>query len=163
LTREQSYRVRTVRPAEHSQVAALVRQHWGSEVVVSRGLVYHPAELPGFVAEHQGQWWGLVTYHIQGDRCQIVTLNSFHPGAGVGTALIEAVMPVARGAGCQLVWLITTNDNTHALRFYQRRGFVLSALHRGAIRRSRQLKPEIPLTGFGGIPIRDELELQMSL
>jgi ribosomal protein S18 acetylase RimI-like enzyme len=59
--------------------------------------------------------------------------------------------------------LITTNDNTHALRFYQRRGFVLSALHRGAIRRSRQLKPEIPLAGFGGIPIRDELELQMSL
>jgi GNAT superfamily N-acetyltransferase len=163
MTGPQSCRVRPVDRGEHGQVAALVRQHWGNEVVVARGVVYRPAELPGFVAEHQDQWWGLVTYHIQGDRCQIVTLDSLHPGAGVGTALIEAVKHVARNAGCRLVWLITTNDNTHALRFYQRRGFVLAALHRDAIRRSRQLKPDIPVTGFDGIPIRDELELQMSL
>jgi hypothetical protein len=28
---------------------------------------------------------------------------------------------------------------------------------------SRLLKPSIPLTGFQGIPIRDEIELEMSL
>lgn len=163
MTGELSYRVRPVNDEEHGRVSALVREHWGSEVVVARGVVYRPAELPGFVSEHQGQWWGLATYHIRGDRCQIITLDSLHPGAGVGTALIEGVKHVARNAGCRLVWLITTNDNTHALRFYQRRGFVLAALHRDAIRRSRQLKPEIPVTGSDGIPIRDELELHMSL
>jgi hypothetical protein len=29
--------------------------------------------------------------------------------------------------------------------------------------KSRQLKPEIPLTGNDGIPLRDEIELEMLL
>jgi hypothetical protein len=59
--------------------------------------------------------------------------------------------------------LITTNDNTHALRFYQRRGLQLAALHRNAIEESRRLKPEIPQHGADGIPLRDELELELVL
>jgi hypothetical protein len=54
----------------------------------------------------------------------------------------------------------TTNDNLEALRFYQRRGFVLVALHAGAIAESRRLKPAIPLAGRYGIAIRDEIELE---
>jgi GNAT superfamily N-acetyltransferase len=69
----------------------------------------------------------------------------------------------ARAAGCRRLWLITTNDNLPALRFYQKRGFVLVRLHRGAVAGSRRLKPEIPLTGSEGIPIRDELELELEL
>jgi len=61
------------------------------------------------------------------------------------------------------MFLITTNDNTHALRFYQNRNFVIAAIHINAIEKSRQLKPEIPLTGADGIPIRDEIELEMLL
>jgi hypothetical protein len=39
--------------------------------------------------------------------------------------------------------LATTNDNLEALRFYQRRGFVLSALRPGAVDDSRRrLKPQ---------------------
>jgi ribosomal protein S18 acetylase RimI-like enzyme len=55
------------------------------------------------------------------------------------------------------------NDNLHALRFYQKRGFVLVALHRNALEASRKLKPEIPLVGIDGIPIRDEIELELVL
>ena len=84
-------------------------------------------------------------------------------GIGVGSALVSTLEDAARAAGCRRLWLITTNDNLEALRFYQRRGFVLAALHPGAIEASRRLKPVIPLVGHDGIPIRDELELERLL
>jgi Acetyltransferase (GNAT) family len=68
-----------------------------------------------------------------------------------------------REAGCRRVWLITTNDNLRALRFYQRRGFRLVAVHPDALARSRELKPSIPEIGLDGIPLRDELELELLL
>ncbi len=49
------------------------------------------------------------------------------------------------------------------VRFYQRRGFVLASMHRGAVDESRKIKPEIPLLGMDGIPIQDEIELEMAL
>ena len=67
---------------------------------------------------------------------------------------------MARGEGCRRVWLITTNDNLDALRFYQRRGYHLWKLHVGGIARDRKLKPEIPAIGEHGIFINDELELE---
>jgi hypothetical protein len=60
--------------------------------------------------------------------------------------------------------VITTNDNVDALRFYQRRGFRLAALHQGAVDDSRaRLKPEIPEIGEHRIPLRDELDLELEL
>ena len=74
--------------------------------------------------------------------------------------MIEAVWLLARRQGCTRLWVITTNDNVDALRFYQRRGFRLVRVHRGAVDRSRaSLKPEIPPVGAYGIPLRDEIEL----
>jgi RimJ/RimL family protein N-acetyltransferase len=81
----------------------------------------------------------------------------------VGTALVDAVAEAARAAGAVRLWLVTTNDNLRALRFYQRYGFDLVAVHRDAIARSRALKPSIPRIGLGGIPIRHELELELDL
>jgi RimJ/RimL family protein N-acetyltransferase len=77
--------------------------------------------------------------------------------------LIDTAKQRARQAGCQRLWLITTNDNLTALRFYQKRGFTLAALHRNALKQSRKIKPEIPLVGNHGIPLRDEIELEMIL
>jgi RimJ/RimL family protein N-acetyltransferase len=57
--------------------------------------------------------------------------------------------------------LITTNDNAPAQRFYERLGFRLVLVREGELRRSRLLKPEIPLVGAGGVPIRDELEYEL--
>ena len=67
----------------------------------------------------------------------------------------------AQCANCNV--LTTTNDNLNALRFYQKRGLVLVTVHRNALTRSRQLKPQIPLIGNDGIPLRDEIELEMIL
>lgn len=90
-----------------------------------------------------------------------MTLDSLRLNVGAVTELIAAVRQTAVQAGCRRLWVITTNDNTAALRFYQKRGFCPAALHRDAVARSRQIKPAIPLIGNDGIPIRDEIELEI--
>jgi ribosomal protein S18 acetylase RimI-like enzyme len=105
----------------------------------------------------------LITYRVEGDVCEIITLNSLVEGRGIGTALVQAVREAAVEAGCRRLWLITTNDNLTALRFWQKRGFSLVRVYRNAVTDSRRLKPEIPLTGEHGIPIRDEIELEIIL
>ena len=70
---------------------------------------------------------------------------------------MAAVEQQAREAGARRIWLITTNDNLDVLRFYQRRGYRLAAVFPGAVDEARKQKPTIPLTGFYGIPIRDEI------
>lgn len=75
--------------------------------------------------------------------------------------MLESVVRRAREAGCKRVWLITTNDNTHAMRFYQKRGFDMAAIHRNAIEKSRMIKPQIPMKGMDDIPIRHEIEFEL--
>ena len=81
----------------------------------------------------------------------------------MGADLLERVALEGRARGCRRLRLVTTNDNMRALAFYQKRGFDLFALRRGALDLSRRLKPEIPLVGEGGIPLRHELELELLL
>jgi GNAT superfamily N-acetyltransferase len=133
------------------------------DVVVSRGRVHRPTELAGFVALLGGERVGLATYDMRGTQCELVTLDALLTWRGIGTTLLAAVEDQARAAGCTRLWLITTNDNVDALRFYQRRGFRLAALHANAIEESRRLKPSIPAVGHFGIPITDEIELEKRL
>ncbi|MBN1678849.1 MAG: GNAT family N-acetyltransferase [Anaerolineae bacterium] len=157
----------TVRPlsdTDRTWVRDLLAEHWGSSQIVSRGRLHDGAALPGFVAWAGGERVGLLTYCFESATvCEVTSLNSLAEGIGAGTALLEAVITMAREAGCVRVWLVTTNDNLHALGFYQRRGFVLKAVHNNALETSRRLKPEIPLIGMNNIPLRDELELEMLL
>ncbi len=155
--------IRPINPEDRAWIIQFIAEHWGAEIVVSRGVVYHPQDLPGFVAIQEGKKVGLVTYNIEGESCEVVTIDSIRPSSGVGTALIEAVRDIAIKSRCKRLWLITTNDNLNALRFYQKRGLVLVAVHRNALDVSRKLKPEIPLIGDDGIPLRDEIELEMML
>jgi N-acetylglutamate synthase-like GNAT family acetyltransferase len=105
---------------------------------------------------------GALTYVVRDADCEVLTLHADDRRKGLGIALIAEVKKIARRAGCTRLWLITTNDNLDALRFYQRRGFRLAALHQGAVDDSRsRLKPEISAVGDYNIPIRDELELEL--
>jgi len=97
-----------------------------------------------------------------GGDCEVVSLDSLRPCAGIGTSLIDAVKTAAAESGCGRLWLVTTNDNMNALRFYQKRGFVMVKINRNAIEFARSLKP-VPLVGAEGIPLRDEIELEMIL
>ena len=106
---------------------------------------------------------GLLTYTIDGDSCEIVTIDAMVERRGVGSLLIAAVEDAARDAGCTRLWLITTNDNERALGFYRANGFELVAVHEGAVARSRELKPSIPLVNEAGVPIQDEIEMERRL
>ncbi len=155
-----------VRPLEASDrdwAVAFLRER-GSEVVAAHGVRLRPLDHPGFVAVAGEERCALLTYRIEGGACEVVSIHSDRQGIGAGTALMEAAERAARTAGCTRLWLITTNDNLHALGFYQRRGLRLVAVRPGAVDESRRrLKPGIPVTGDAGIPIRDELELELRL
>ena len=106
---------------------------------------------------------GLLTYDLVGEQCEITLMPSMREGIGVGTTLIDAARNTAVSWGCARLWLVTTNDNLHALGFYQKRGFTLAAVYPNALANSRELKPGIPMVGMNGIPLRDEIELEMLL
>ena len=133
-------------------------EQWGAAQMIVHGEVIQYDEVDGFV---HGDWNGLITFSIRGDECEITSLDSLQQGKGIGTALIDEVVSEAKERSCRRVFLITTNDNLQALGFYQRHGFSLVAVHRGAVNESRRLKPSIPLIGANNIPLRDEIELEM--
>ena len=139
------------------------KENWGDEFVVAHGVTYYPDTLDGFIALDGDEWIGEITYTFSEDECEIVSLDSARQGMGVGTMLIQKVVEEAREKGCRRIFLITTNDNLNALGFYQKRGFELVAVHRGAINESRKIKPGISLIGANNIPLRDEIELEMIL
>jgi len=158
-----TFEIRDLAEVDRSWVKEFIEVEWGGSTVVSRGQVHNPSSLPGFIALDSDRPVGLVTFNIDDKSCELVTLNSFKEGMGIGAALVESVVVNAKETGCHRLWLITTNDNTGALRFYQKNGFRLIAVHRDALEESRKLKPTIPLIGLDGIPIRDELELEIRL
>ena len=132
---------------------------FGGLTVVSRGVVHTPSELPGFIAIEGPERFGVATFHVDGDRCELVTLDALCQWRGVGSALLQAVEQAARAAECREMWLITTNDNVDGLRFFQRRGYRIEEVRVGGIAATRELKPELPRTGFYDIEIRDEIDL----
>ena len=155
--------IRPVEPSDRDWIEILLTEQTGSTINIVHGEIFHPADLPGFAALYDSKPCGLVTYTIRGKQCEIVTLHAFQSGLGIGTRLVETVKLKAINAGCKRLFLVTTNDNLNALAFYQKRGFRLTALRPGMVDISRKIKPEIPLMGENGIPIRDELELEMDL
>lgn len=157
-------RIRPTQSSDEEWVVPFMVEHWGAPFVLAHGMIFHPAELPGFVAlTADDQPIGLVTYQVMGNSCEVVTLNSLRESQGVGTGLLNAVRDAAAQGGCDRIWLITTNDNVRALGFYQKRGYRLVAVHRNALQRSRTLKPSIPLVSPDGIPLCDEIELECPL
>lgn len=131
--------------------------------MVSKGNLYDVRDQEGLVAEINGEPAGILLYNIAGDDCEIRLLESYRRNIGVGAGLIAAVKEAAKRSGCRRLWVVTTNDNTNAVRFYQKNGFRLCAIRIDVLKESRKLKPEIPETGYDGIPLRDEIELDMKL
>jgi ribosomal protein S18 acetylase RimI-like enzyme len=136
---------------------------WGGETMVTRGKTYHVWDLEAFLAWDNGTRVGAATYHPGKEEWELLSLNATVGGSGIGSMLIAAFEQAARQAGARRVWLITSNDNLNALRFYQRRGYRIVAVHPNAIDEARKRKPSIPLVGSYNIPIHDELELEKKL
>lgn len=129
---------------------------FGSPRVVSCGVLYQADELPGLVARFEGQIAGFLTFDIRQDAMEVVALVPSVKGAGIAEALLDAAADRAQKLGCRRLWLVTTNDNTPAQRFYEQWGLKCVEVRKGAIEAARTIKPEIPRHGVGGVPIEDE-------
>lgn len=144
-------------------IRRLLRRYWATENILSKGKIHDAVNCKGFAALQKDEPVGLILYEIANDECEIITHNSTTDSGGVGSCLLAAVRNEARAHNCHRLWLVTTNDNTPAVRFYQRRDFDICAFHKDAISKARQLKPEIPDEGLDGIRVRHEIELEYVL
>jgi ribosomal protein S18 acetylase RimI-like enzyme len=156
--------VRALAAADRTWVRERLAVDWGGPLVVTPSGARDASLLDGFVAVRGAERVGLVTFEFdaRGD-CEVVTLDSYAPHNGIGTALLAAVRATAHTAGAHRCWLVTSNDNTAALRFYQKRGWDLVTVHRDAIAAWRKLKPNIAQHGIDAIPVRHALELELRL
>jgi GNAT superfamily N-acetyltransferase len=157
------FKIRPVLDSDRKWVRKFISKNWGADKIVSRRKIYYPHKLPGFVAVSNKRYLGLITYHVEKSSCQLITLNSVVKNKGIGTALLKKVRNLGKKLGWKRMWGITTNDNLDALKFYWRKGCIIKRIHPNAISYSRKLKPEIPLIGNYGIPIRDEIEIEFKL
>ncbi|MGK2741718.1 GNAT family N-acetyltransferase [Tepidicaulis sp. LMO-SS28] len=153
--------IEPIGPDHKILLTELFEAEWGGPDIISRGRIKNALELPGFTAFASGKFAGAVTYVPGGDEWEVLTLNSLTEGTGVGSLLLNHVLDQAKSKKAKRLWLVTTNDNIPAIRFYQRSGWNFCALHKDAVVQSRKLKPQIPLTGHEDIPIRHELEFEL--
>ena len=149
--------------ADRAWLVDLWRAAWGGEAMVTRGRTHRLADLDALIAWAGAARVGAATYRLGEGVAELLSLNADPRGRGVGSALLAAVEAAARAAGRRRLWLVTTNDNLDALRFYQRRGYRLVALFPGAVDAARALTPAIAAVGCHGIPLRDELVLEKRL
>jgi ribosomal protein S18 acetylase RimI-like enzyme len=146
-----------------NKIADFFSENWGAPIIVTRGKIHTVEDVQGYAVIIDEEIKSLITYCIEKGECEIVSLDSQIENQGIGTSLIEKVIETAKEHQCKRVWLITTNDNIKAIRFYQRRGFNIAGLYINAIQESRRIKPQIPLYGFDEIPILHEIEFEKVL
>ena len=155
------YSIEEVTEKNRKIVNDILINEWESTNIIIRGKIIDGTKLNGFVAVRDNEIIGLITYIIDNNECEIVSLNSFEENKGVATKLINVVKEIAIKEKCSRLKLITTNDNIRGIEFYQKRGFVFANIYINAIENSRKLKPEIPIYAENGLPIRDEIEFEI--
>jgi GNAT acetyltransferase-like protein len=110
------YTLRPITPADQPAVQRLLVESWGAAVVDALALdaMIDASVLPGWLAEADGEIVGLLTCQATGDLLDVITINTYRTGLGIGAALL-AQLDAPR------IRVVTTDD--HALRFYQHNGF----------------------------------------
>ena len=150
-----------IQDSEREEIGEFVEKHWLSRMVMSRGRSFYPHQEEGFVERRDDRIAGLLTFRVDQDEMEVLTLNSVLEGAGIGSSLMLDAIEEARTRGCHRIWLTTTNDNIRGLRFYQRLGFRMIAVNTGVVDEARKIKPQIPEVGQDGIAIHDEIVLEL--
>lgn len=158
-----SFKIVNINPVEDEEVKKILVENWGSTTIIAMERVHKIEDLSGFLAIQKNMVAGLLTFEIRDNSCEIVTLNSLITQIGVGSELVNRCIKMAKEEKCDLLWVATTNDNTDAMKFYQKRGFRFRAIYPNRIDQYRKIKPEIPLVGMNDIPLKDEIVFDMKL
>ena len=155
--------LREITKDDSSLIKELIDTHWGGEPLIIRGKEYFPSRLGGIIALRGEQVVGFLIYDIQNNVCEIVVFEVFEKFKGIGTSILAKLKEIAKSKNCNTLYVMTTNDNLDALRFYQRRGFRICGINLNSMEISRKMKPSIPEIGDYGIPIRDEIDLELCI
>jgi ribosomal protein S18 acetylase RimI-like enzyme len=157
-----------VKTEKENEALSEIIKGWGYDFFVSRGKVHKAQDLDGILAYDNKKIIGLGLYYIKNNECEIVLMETFDQNKGIGTKIIDKIINIAKQNKCNRIWLITTNDNINAIKFYQKRGFCIVNIHINAIVESRKIilmhqqnSLNIPLIGEYGIPVRDEIEFEI--
>nr|WP_205093072.1 GNAT family N-acetyltransferase [Thalassobacillus pellis] len=146
------------------QISDFFIRQWGDSKMVTSSGIYHCDMLDGAaIVNDDGEILGLLTYVILESECEIISLDSKIENHGIGSMLILEIETIARRRKFPIIKLITTNDNLHALGFYQKRGYRITDIYVDAVDKARKIKPDIPLYASNGIGIRDEILLEKHL
>lgn len=154
--------VREATDGDREAVTSLFRRDFGRTNIVAFGAIMPLNDVPTLVAEVNGELAGALGYRLLEDALQIVALatEATWQRSGVGGRLVAEAEALARRHRLGRSVFCATNDNLPALYFYQRCGYVISAVVVGS------LIPVVPpggITGFAGIPPRDEIRLEKVL
>ena len=150
--------MRAFGPDDVAWADGLIGAAMGGRMQARRGELIDVLDLPGFVAERDGHYVGVLTYATRANDVEIAYVEATESHTGIGTALVSTFLDAV---SVRPVWVVTTNDNLDALGFYQRHGFAIRDIRVGAVKKSREtIKPSIGRIGEHGIEIRDEIELE---
>lgn len=145
---------------EHDAVSKLFKESWGGISMVSREKEYFIFNESIILAKLNDKILGTLVFRRENDEIEILTLESIEKYKNIGTKLLEFLLESHVTEDIKRIWLITSNDNLNAIRFYQKRNFSISNVYKNAINKARELKKSIPWYGHYGIPITDEIELE---
>lgn len=120
---------------------------------------YRLEELPGILAYDKEEIFGFLTYNIDDNYLEIISLNSYLENFGVGTNLLKMCEDLAVKAGIQTIKVTITNENIKALYFYQKRGYRIVEILPNEASKGRKIHPNIPYVGENGIQVTDEIIL----
>jgi ribosomal protein S18 acetylase RimI-like enzyme len=159
----ETFKISLIKKSDRNQVSKILKEHWSSTRMVSRGILLQIDQHPGFLAEKEGKIIGLINYKIGAGECEITHLLSLEERQGIGSALIQRVENIARDKECKKVVISTTNNNEHALEFYKKHGYFVADVNENIMDEYRKIKPEIPETDENNVMIRDEYILEKIL
>ena len=162
-TTSSTYEICPIDAAIREKAQPILDATWGSPYLAVNGKLWDSRAMPGYAAVNGDEVLGYLFYEIHNGECEIMVLESVVQSIGIASALIDKVKQTAKLSGVGKVVVQTSNDNTHAFRFYQRRGFTIREIRLGALDIARQLKPIVPLIGEDGIPLRDEIEFEIDV
>lgn len=150
-------------PVDREYIRNYWESTWGLPVVSTRR-TYDPEDVQGLVYRDEwGEPQGLITWHIEGDAAELVTVDAYQQGRHVGGRLLNAAEAELLKRGVRYLMIVTTNDNLRALGFYVRHGYRITRIDLDGVDRVRKLKPNVPRTGHDGLPLRDMIELEKDL
>jgi len=131
------YEIQPACDALRTKIQAILSDTWGFPLLAINGKLWDSRTMPGYAAVCGTDVIGYLLYEFHNGVCEIMVLESVVQNIGIATALIEQVKQIAKEAGVDKVIVQTSNDNTHAIRFYQRRGFTIREIRIDAMEVAR--------------------------